>query len=467
LKREFVGNTILAISENLQLITQNGLAGDRDFVDPPLLAGYFKFRMYVHVEYLLKMLLWFGKSNYSCLVEADVLEEKMTKVFEKIPEDYFNKKSSTSIYTFNEFWKILLDDKDIPKVDQYKYKNTKVQTLLLWNAMHILFHPIIASSPLYYNIDADRYDEDRFPAVTCKNIYYEKALSMIINQHLNLPVDPKWKNSNLEATFEISFKETSSPNDTVVTKTTETKTLGEFWDDFSAAYWMNDETLLSTSSIYHRIQTDLAQSLAELQTVLTFHLFTISSDIDFAGVPWELGPLIEKERKDLEYFKKQTASLIKANESQSRTIETYRNNEWEEEKVYSTSKEEKLRELIGEAAKKLGIRIATRKNLKEFPGCRWIIRCTRRENGKITGIEEPLSIWRDVCLQVGLDFWNKSEIENGLYFFVDEEIIKGVIADPKLDSKIYNAFREDRMNNAQRKKTVSDIINQLDSSMSM
>jgi hypothetical protein len=467
LKREFVGNVVASISENLQTITQNGLAGDYDLVDPPLLAGYLKFRFYVHVRYLIKMLHWFGKTNYNCLKEPDI-NQKMDEIFKEIPEEYYNKKMSSSPYTFNEFWKELQKDKGIQETKNKKYKNTKVQTCLLWHAMFILFHPIIANSPKYYLIETDRYDsDDGLPIITCKNTYFEKALSMIINQHLFSPVDPKWKESNEKATFKITINEINNLNENILTKETETKKLGDFWDEYHVAFWMHDETLLTASSLFHHIQTDLMQSLAELQTVLTFHLYTISSDIDFAGVPWEVGPLIEKERDELKKLKKQTDSLIDTNKSLAITVETYRNKEWEEEIVYSTSSEEKLRELIGETAKKLGIKIATRKNLEEFPGCRWIIRCTRRGNGKITGIEGPLSIWRDACLHVGLDFWNKSEIENGLYFLVDGEIIKGVMADPKLGSKIYNAFREDRMNNAQRKQAVLDIINQLDSSIFM
>jgi len=430
MKREFVGYVISYFSENMQKLTQNGLAGNRDFL-PTLTIGLQKLKMYVHAKYLCKLFWWFEETNYSVLENQD-LSTSMEKLYNETLKEYYDKKLDFSGYTYNEFWHLLLVDKNIPESEYMYYENTKIQTCIFWQAMNVLFPNWIASSPLYYHIEPDQYEiGSQLPAETCENYYLEKAVELITNQKIYIPVQPDWKNSKDRAAFELSYKRNGELKKTYYSYLPKKKTLGNIWRDFDIAQWIINEELINSSICFHYIQTDLAQALAELQAVLTYYIHMLATDKDFSGEPWENLSINDEEKTTIDRLHRIIENLTEENEQYSAFF-------LNRSKEYSQGDLERKREIIGEELIDNPIIIPTAKQRQEYPKCRWIVQ-------ESSLIESTIRNWKESCEKKKVGFWKQRIIKKGLFIKTDDTLFP---LDPSSDKKVSNGFLSilDRMN---------------------
>ncbi len=112
--------------------------------------------------------------------------------------------------------------------------------------------------------------------------------------------------------------------------------------------------------------------------------------------------------------------------------------EWEMKKVYSMSKDEHVREMLGERLNNISLEMPTKKQKLEHPQCRWIILCTKSGNRFIPSVEKVIRLWKEACDIAEFGFWSSTVIEDGLYYIVDGSLLKASESDTGLKRKINN-----------------------------
>src|SRR5690554_3457121 len=166
MKRKYASEVIRYLAKNIEGLVQSRVAHNSS-INPPLLLGAFKFRMCVHANYLNELFLWLISRNFEDLSSFEASKE-MEYIYRNSTESYFKKPLQYRDNTFNSFWDDLLSKKNIPLSNISIYEETKIQTYLVWQAMHVLYPSYLASDTTYYQIQEDILD-NTIPEVSCKN----------------------------------------------------------------------------------------------------------------------------------------------------------------------------------------------------------------------------------------------------------------------------------------------------------
>jgi hypothetical protein len=94
-------------------------------------------------------------------LDSPKIQEKLKILYQEAVEEYYRQNVGSSNVTFSEFWDMLIADRqiDVNVPDQYFY--AKLQTCVLWQAMHVLFYPGKANDVSIYSVDPDSFETDR------------------------------------------------------------------------------------------------------------------------------------------------------------------------------------------------------------------------------------------------------------------------------------------------------------------
>lgn len=460
MKRKYVNEITAYIAQNIKILTHLKIAGMKPYA-PTLLTAIHKFQMCIQVKYLNHLFSWFIENNFQNLAEENT-SDRLENIYNLTLEEYFNFKPIFYLYSFNDFWSELIEERNIHGESADKYYYGKIQAYILWQAMNILYGNGKASDTGYYTLSPDRLI-DNLPEQTCVNSLLTRALGLMTSNEY-IPVFPAWKDSKKAARIKPNVNPRGLLKDNLPCKGFSglgNKTLADVWLDYTTL-----EKIIKDAPIkpilFFQIENDLAQALAELTERFLYIIEILGGDLDFYKEKWEDGDLTESEKASLiickvklEELTEQMFSQQKTIESQQKTVELlaqtnkklshsndlYASKDWENETVYSQNKAERLREQRGEMLKDSPIIMPNRKQKSEHPDCRWIISCTVSSKNRFLGLEKTISIWKEFCENdIELGFWTATTLCSGLYLLIDGKLFKGTEADPELQKKIQNAY---------------------------